>query len=261
MEQQQTSYPQPYPQQVVVKPTKFGALAWTALILGIVGIVGSPIIIFNNLTAVVAGVGFVLGFIGLFGTKKIIAVIGVVLCVLGIVFTVMAQQAAVEKLDEIINGSTNQGQVSGGTDGVAPVEQKPEAAAAPPTWGQRYTWANGLAVEVSAPTPCTPGEYAAPSNITRAARVTVTVTNGTDKPFDAGLLSFGSDAQFDGRKAETVFDSSGGCGSGGLENATVLPGKTYTYETTFAVGAQAGELQITLQPDFGSDKAVFVGQA
>lgn len=89
----------------------------------------------------------------------------------------------------------------------------------------------------------------------------MTVTNGTDKPFDAGLLSFGSDAQFDGRKAEKVFDSSGGCGNGGAENATVLPGKTYTYETAFSVGAQPGELQITLQPTFGSDKAVFVGQA
>src|SRR5687767_3129651 len=133
MEQQQTSYPQPYPQQVVVKPTRFGALAWTALILGIVGIVGSPIIIFNNLTAVVAGVGFVLGFIALFGTKKIIAVIGVVLCVLGMVFTVMAQSAAVEELDEIFNGSTNQGQVSDGTDSAAPDEQKPEAAQVPPT--------------------------------------------------------------------------------------------------------------------------------
>ncbi|MFJ6674247.1 hypothetical protein ACIQMJ_24325 [Actinosynnema sp. NPDC091369] len=261
MEHQQISHPQPYPQPVAVKPTRFGALAWAALIFGIVGIVGSPIIIFNNLTAVVAGVGFVLGFIALFGTKKIIAVIGVALCVLGIVFTVIAQQAAVEKLDEIINGSTNQGQVSGGADSAAPVEPKPEAAQAAPTWGQRYTWADGLAVEVSAPTPCTPGQYAAPPNIARAAKVTVTVTNGTDKPFDAGLLSFGSDAQFDGRKAETVFDSSGGCGSGGAENATVLPGKSYTYETAFSVGAQPGELQIALQPTFGSDKAVFVGQA
>ncbi|MEV8440438.1 hypothetical protein AB0425_23910 [Actinosynnema sp. NPDC051121] len=260
MEQQQTSYPQPYPQQVLTKPTRFGGLAWAALILGIVGVVGSPVIILNNLTAVVAGVGFVLGCVALFGTRKIIAVIGVVLCVLGIVFTVMAQEAAVDKLDEIINGTTNQGQVSGGTDNAAPVEQKPEASKAPPTWGQRYTWANGLAVEVSAPVPCTPSQHAAPSNITRAVKITVTVTNGTDKPFDAGLLSFGSDAQFDGRKAETVFDSSGECGSGGLENATVLPGKTYTYETAFSVGAQPGELQLALQPDFGSDKAVFAGQ-
>ena len=260
MERQQTPYPQPYPQQFAAKPTRFGALAWTALILGIVGVVGSPIIIFNNLTAVVAGVGFVLGFIALFGTKRIVAVIGVVLCVLGIVFTVMAQKAAVEELDKIINGSTNQGQVSSGSDSAVPVEPKPGSVQAPPTWGQRYTWANGLAADVSAPTPCTPGQYAAPSNITRAIKVTVTVTNGTDRPFETGLLSFGGDAQFNGRNAEKVFDSSGDCG-GGSENATVLPGKAYAYDTAFSVGAQPGELQITLQPDFGSDKAVFVGQA
>ncbi|NUT52961.1 MAG: hypothetical protein HOV94_37590 [Saccharothrix sp.] len=259
--QTHTPYPQPHPQQVIAEPTRFGALAWTALVLGIVGGVGSPIIIFNNLTAITAGVGIVLGIIALFGTRKILAVIGVVLCVLAVVFTVMVQKATVEKLDEIVNGSAGQGQVSGDADVAAPVEQQSDAARGTPTWGQRYTWDSGLAVEVSAPTPCVPGEFAAPSGIARAAKVTVTVTNGTDKPFDAAVLSFGSDAQFDGRKADTVFDSNGPCGAGGLANATVLPGKTYAYDVAFAVGAEAGELQIALQPDFTSGKAVFVGQA
>ena len=85
--------PQPQPGH------KFSGLAWAALILGIVGIVGSPIIFLNNLTAVLAGVGVVLGAIALFGTRKVLAGAGVGLSILAIVFTVIAQGAAVKELD------------------------------------------------------------------------------------------------------------------------------------------------------------------
>ncbi len=74
------------------------------------------------------------------------------------------------------------------------------------------------------------------------------------------MLSIGGDAQFDGRKAESVFDSSGECG-GSFESGTVMPGKTYTYDKAYSVGAQPGEMQIVLQPGFSSDKAVFTGPA
>lgn len=237
------------------KPTRFGALAWTAVILGIVGVVSSWVIFFNNLTAIAAFVGIVLGVIALFGTRKILATVGVVLCVLAITFTVLAQQAASEELDKILDGTTNQGQV--GVGGEAPTQ---EALVQPPTWGKRYTWANGLAVEVAAPVACTPGEYAAPQNIARAVKFKVTVTNGTGAAFETALMSMGDDAQFNGQKAERVFDSGGGCG-GGFETVTVLPGKTYTYEAAYSVGAQPGEMQLVFEPTFNSDKAVFVGQA
>ena len=51
------------------KPARFGALAWTALILGIVGVVGSPVIIFNNLTVIAAVVGLVLMAFEAFGDE------------------------------------------------------------------------------------------------------------------------------------------------------------------------------------------------
>lgn len=78
---------------------RFGALAWSAVILGIIGVVGSPIIILNNLTAVVAVVGLILGAISLFGTRKVLAGIGVVLCIAAVAFTVAAQGAAVNDLN------------------------------------------------------------------------------------------------------------------------------------------------------------------
>jgi len=89
-------YHAPYPSP----PARFSGLAWTALILGIVGVVGSPIIFLNNLTAVIAGVGVILGIIALFGTRKVLAGIGVGLCVAGIAFTVMAQGAATAEFDK-----------------------------------------------------------------------------------------------------------------------------------------------------------------
>ncbi|GAB2839696.1 hypothetical protein [Lentzea nigeriaca] len=230
------------------KPTRFGALAWTALILGIVGVVGSPIIIFNNLTAIAAFVGLVLGIIALFGTRKILAAIGVVLCVLAIVFTVVAQQAAVKELDKILD------------QGAGSETLKQEALTDPPTWGKRYTWANGLSVEVAAPVACTPGQYAVPQDIARAVKFKVTITNGASAAFETALLSLGNDAQFNGKKVSKVFDSSGDCSST-VDNTTVLPGKTYTYEVAYSVGAEPGEMQLVFEPTFNSDKAAFVGQA
>lgn len=155
---------------------------------------------------------------------------------------------------------SSEGAVSPGSGSV----EAPAATAEPEiktaTWGERYTWPDGLAVEVSTPKPCKPGEYAMPQKGERAVKVTIRVTNGTKEPFNTVVLSVGNDAQFEGKKAELVFDSSGECG-GGLDSATVLPGKTFEMSQAFAVGAQPGELQVALQPNFGAAKAIFVGQA
>jgi len=99
-------------------PQRFSALAWTALILGIVGVVGSPVAFLNNLTAVVAAVGVVLGIIALFGTRKILAALGTALCVAGVAFTLAAQSAAGEAFDREFSGTqllTYQAESSTGT--------------------------------------------------------------------------------------------------------------------------------------------------
>lgn len=252
------TYPTPpvyaQPQVTPQKPTRFGALAWTAVILGIVGVVCSWVIFLNNLTAIAAFVGVVLGVIALFGTRKILASVGIVLCVLAIVFTVVAQQATVEELDKILDGGVHQGQA-----GVAGETAGQDAVTETPTWGKRHTWANGLSVDVSAPVACTPGQYAAPPNIARAVKFEITITNGTSAAFETALLSVGTDAQFNGQKADMVFDSSGGCDST-FDSATVLPGKTYTFHVAYSVAAQPGEMQLVFEPTFNSDKVAFIGQ-
>lgn len=102
------TYPQPpqqYPPVQAPVQEKFRGLAWAGLILGIVGVCGSILPIFNNLTAVAAFVGLILAIIAVFGTKKVVAAIGAALCVLAIVLTVVVQAALAEQLDKTINGA------------------------------------------------------------------------------------------------------------------------------------------------------------
>jgi hypothetical protein len=129
------------------------------------------------------------------------------------------------------------------------------------TWGKRYTWPDGLAVEVAKPVTCKPGEYSSPQHPPRAVLVTILVVNGSKENFDSGVLSVGDDAQFNGEKAEPLFDSEGGCDETAASSATVLPGKTYKVKLAFVVGKGTGDFQLALQPDIAAAKAVFVGKA
>jgi hypothetical protein len=155
--------------------------------------------------------------------------------------------------------SVNKGSISDATGQPAGAVQATQET---PTWGQRYTWPDGLAVEVAAPTGCRPGEYAMPQGVQRAVKFTITIVNGSDKPYSSGTLQVGSDAQFGGRAAEEVYDTGGDCGdgTGGLGGGTVLPGKSFTFDIAYAVGPQPGEMQLGFQPYAMADKAVFVGQ-
>lgn len=173
------------------------------MILGLVGILGSPIIFLNNLTAIAAGLGIILGLIAVFGTKRILALIGVGLGIAAIAITVNVQQAA---------------------------------------------------VEVSKPAECQPSEYAAPTKIDRAVKVTVTVVNGSDEAVNTVDLAPSSDAVFNGKTVEAIFDSEGDCGEG-MATATVLPGKTYTFDAGYSVGSKPGELQLVIDPMLGQQAA------
>lgn len=87
---------------IFVRRTRFEALAWTALVLGIIGIiagvagvlVGSSILVLKYLTIGLAAVGILLAVIALVGTRKVLAGIGIVLCAGAIVVAMTAQVAA-----------------------------------------------------------------------------------------------------------------------------------------------------------------------
>lgn len=79
---------------------KFSGLAWTSLILGIVGLVFSLVPILDVVTMLAAIVGIVLGVIGLFGTRKTLAGIGAGLCVLAVVATVAVMNSVTTAVDK-----------------------------------------------------------------------------------------------------------------------------------------------------------------
>ncbi len=77
--------------------------AISALVLGIVGLILSPMPIINNFTAVGAVVGIVLGFIGIWKSWQWTSAIGVVLCGAAIVLTLYAQKNLSDDLDQFEN--------------------------------------------------------------------------------------------------------------------------------------------------------------
>ena len=161
-------------------------------------------------------------------------------------------------LDNAAKGTVSDGSATG--TGAAPAGDAKAEDSGVATWGKRYTWPDGLAVEVAKPVTCKPGEYSSPQHPPRAIQVTILVINGTGKTVDPSLLTVADDAQFDGEQAEALFDSGGGCDETSMTSATVLPGKTYKVKLAFVVGKESGEFQLALQPDFGAEKAVYVGK-
>lgn len=94
--------PLPVPPTPAARRGRFGALAWSALVLGIVGLACAPLGLLNGLTAVAAAAGAVLGVIALFGTRKVLAGIGVLLCVAATVLTVVVQASAAAEFDRML---------------------------------------------------------------------------------------------------------------------------------------------------------------
>lgn len=67
---------------VIAAPERFTRLAWTSLILGIIGVAFAVVPILDIMTMLGAIVGIVLGVVALFGSRKVLAGIGAALCLL-----------------------------------------------------------------------------------------------------------------------------------------------------------------------------------
>ncbi|WP_157358718.1 hypothetical protein [Amycolatopsis sp. ATCC 39116] len=231
----------PAPQPTTpAKPAKFAGLAWAALILGIVGVVGSPIIFLNNVTAVIAGVGFILGIIALFGTRKVLAGIGVVVCVAAIVFTVLKQNADVEALNDALDGGTS-------------ISDGDSSTSTPITLSVGETHrATDVDTTVANPRAVTTSAFAAPKQKASAIAFDVTLVNHSNKPLSTALLLF--QATIGQQQAEQVFDSANNLG--GTPTTDVLPGQTAKFTIGF-VDPGSGDVTVQISSMSG-DKIYFV---
>ncbi len=126
------------------------------------------------------------------------------------------------------------------------------------TFGQRFTWPDGLAVTASKPQPFNPSSSAADNTRGRAVLITTTVTNGTTQPYMLNPFIIGPRATQAGQEAPQIFDSAKNVSV--FPATTLLPGKSYTFKTAFSVGQAVGELQLEYSEDTFGSPAIFTGQ-
>ncbi|MER6993073.1 DUF4352 domain-containing protein [Saccharopolyspora hirsuta] len=222
---------------------KFGGLAWAALILGIIGVCGSPLPILNNLTALAAFVGLVLGVIALFGSKKVVAGIGSVLCIAAIAVTVIIQGMFVRELDKAINNPE------------FGIEQDAPSEPARLNFGDQHTWNSGQAVSVSAPElHSETNPFLQPKDGKRYVKVDVTITNNGNS--DYSLAGTHVNAQHNGHVAQQNHMA-----GDILPDDRIPPGGNATYTVVFEIGEETGELQVSVQPTmFSQETTYFIGQ-
>jgi hypothetical protein len=119
--------------------------------------------------------------------------------------------------------------------------------------GQAVTFDDGTKVLVATPVMFKPSTYAAGHIRDRAIKVDITVTNGTDKPIDAALITV--NGRHGGQQATQIFDDQRGLGM--QPAGTVLPGKSITFPAAFSIGQNPAEVQIEVRPVIMGEPAIF----
>lgn len=93
--------PVPVPRERLVVP------AWIALAVGVVALCGSPVLILNNFTGLLGVVGILIAFVALFGNRRLVATLALLLCLGGVAATVAFQKHWSDQLDRVTHGATS----------------------------------------------------------------------------------------------------------------------------------------------------------
>ncbi len=120
------------------------------------------------------------------------------------------------------------------------------------TFGQTYTYTDGLAVTVSKPAPYKPSQYAACDKASAYVMFTMTLKNGTGKAFDPAV--FHQTVQSGSAEAGSCFDS--GKDIGGSPNTKLLNGRTVIWKVAYGV-ADAKDIVMEVTPSFDYDSVIF----
>lgn len=132
----------------------------------------------------------------------------------------------------------------------SPAEREPN-----PSFGDDWTYENGVTVTLSQPADYTPSDSSFdPSNAPAHVTFEVTVTNDGEEDYDPVLLSLS--AQSGSTPAEQIFDSAQGVG--GSPSTTLLPGRSVTFPVAFGV-QDPTDLVVEVSPGFEYQSVVFTG--
>ncbi|MFJ3952501.1 DUF4352 domain-containing protein [Streptomyces sp. Je 1-4] len=237
---------EPYPMAPIPGSQARNGMGITALVLGIVGIVLGLLIILFWMSWLPALLAVIFGSVGLShartgrATNKAMALTGVILGGAGLlaalgggIFTV----TVVKKVADSARAKVKEVKAS------ASASEKARHL----SFGESYTFEDGLKVTVTKPEPFTPDDYVlghAKGN--KAVQVTVKVVNtGTERvKVDTGLPEV-SDA--DGASSELVID---GSGRQKVITGYVLPGKEAVGKYAFSLPPDAADrIEVEFSPD------------
>ncbi|WP_274912094.1 DUF4190 domain-containing protein [Streptomyces sp. WZ-12] len=224
-----------------------------ALVLGLVGCVLGVFIFLFWMSWVPAVLAVIFGGVGLSRarsgrvTNKGMSVAGLVLGIIGLVMAVASLLLTVVLVDEarthIKEVKTEQRAQKKAAEESAAAEEKARHL----SFGEPYTFENGLKVTVAKPEPFEPDAFAhghAKGN--KAVQVTVTVVNTSSKrvSVDTGLPDV-NDAK--GASAELVID---GSGRQKVITGYLLPGKEAVGKYAFSLPADAADrMEVEFTPD------------
>ncbi|GAA2813039.1 hypothetical protein [Saccharopolyspora taberi] len=234
----------------------------TALVLGIIGLVFS----FVPVVGVVAWPLVVLGLIfGILGTNRAgrgeatnkgAAIAGIATSGLGLVICIVwtvVFGSAVSQLDrELAQPNSPLGQTA---DPVSPADTDADAETVRLAFGETHTWRGGETIAVSPPSEYTdPNPFLAAPDGKRHVAFDVTITNNGSAEYN--VISAVLTVQHNGRVAKENY-----LAGDPLPNVEVPPGGSTTYTAVYEIGAEPGEVQVSVQPNlFAAETVYFTGQ-
>ncbi|MGX1884709.1 DUF4190 domain-containing protein [Streptomyces sp. NPDC055287] len=232
----------------------------SALVLGMCGVVLGLTVFLFWMSWLPALLALVFGLVGLGHVRKGVAanrgmaLAGAVLGGVGLLLAVGGGVFTVSKATEFVDGIREEAESAKAAQESAEASAKAEASASAAaeearnlTFGETYTYENGLKISVSKPQPFVPDAYVighAKGN--KAVQVTVVAVNDGTKAVDfkTGLPNV-SDA--DGADAELIID---GSGRQKVLSGNLLPGKRSVGKYAYSLPADAADrMRVDFSPD------------
>lgn len=228
----------------------------SALVLGIVGLLLAWIPIIGFLGFLTGALAVVLGGVGMYkarhgtATNFPMASVGTGLGALAVIVSTTVFGGVVSSVDQEMQSSGT------GTDSAPMVPAEGGSGGGETVnlaFGQTHSWPGGETITLSQPQEQTPeNPYLAPDG--RLVAVDVTVRNDGSDEYQ--VMETKLTAQHNGRVAQQDYLS-----GDPLPDVQLPPGGETTFTTVYEVGAEPGELKISVQPNYFAEQTVyFTGQ-
>lgn len=142
------------------------------------------------------------------------------------------------------NDSPPEGSNGDKASAAAKATEKPKAAN--PTFGEAYTWKDGITIKISQPESFKPSEYSVTKKSAAYLKFNVRLINKTGEPFDPALVY--ATLQSGNEESEPVFDSENGIGNS--PSTKLLDGREVKWIIGFGV-KDPKDLVLEISPDAG----------